>query len=90
MVFDVYRGLCEKLHMDVLTQRRITDLISELDMLGIINSRVVSFGRGGRTKLIERSVPVNNIKSVLEESDMLKPIIDYKPAIAQIVQSTLL
>lgn len=90
MVFDVYKELCEKLHMDTLTQRRVTDLISELDMLGIINSRVVSFGRGGRTKLIERSVPVENIKEVLEESDLLKPVIDYKPMISQIVQSTLL
>jgi cell division control protein 6 len=90
MVFDTYQELCRKLHMDVLTQRRVTDLIAELDMLGIINARVVSFGRGGRTRLIELSVPVDNVKSVLEESELLRGVIDYKPIIAQMVQSTLI
>jgi len=90
MVFDTYQELCRKLHMDILTQRRVTDLIAELDMLGIINARVVSFGRGGRTRLIELSVPVDNIKSVLEESELLRPLINYKPMISHIVQSTLI
>jgi cell division control protein 6 len=90
MVFDMYQELCRKMHMDILTQRRVTDLIAELDMLGIINARVVSFGRGGRTRLIELSVPVGDIKSVLEESELLRPLIDYKPMIAQMTQSTLI
>jgi cell division control protein 6 len=90
MVFDIYQELCRIIHMDILTQRRVTDLISELDMLGISNSRVVSFGRGGRTKLIELTVPIENIKSVLEETEALQPAINYKPNFSQIVQSTLL
>jgi cell division control protein 6 len=89
MVFDTYQELCRKLHMDILTQRRVTDLIAELDMLGIINARVVSFGRGGRTRLIELSVPIANIKEVLEETELMKPVINYKPVITQVVQSTL-
>src|SRR5205823_5745445 len=39
-VFDVYKELCQRTGSDVLTQRRITDLISELDMLGIFTARV--------------------------------------------------
>jgi cell division control protein 6 len=86
IVFDTYKELCKEINMDTLTQRRITDLISELDMLGIINARVVSFGRGGRTRLIEMSVPIHSTKKILEKSDSLKDLIDFKPPI----QSTLL
>jgi cell division control protein 6 len=86
MVFDTYKELCKQINMDVLTQRRITDLISELDMLGIINARLVSFGRGGRTRLIQLSVPIGNTKKVLERTELLKDLIDFKPA----MQATLI
>ncbi len=49
-VAQVYREVARILDLDVLTHRRITDLISELNMLGVINARVVSRGRYGRTK----------------------------------------
>jgi cell division control protein 6 len=41
-----------------LTQRRISDLIAELDMLGVINAKVISKGRYGRTRQI--SVDLND------------------------------
>lgn len=86
MVFDTYKELCKRLKLDVLTQRRITDLISELDMLGIINARVVSFGRGGRTRLIQMSVPISSTKKILERTELLKDVINFKPS----VQATLI
>jgi cell division control protein 6 len=86
MAFDTYLQLCKKVNIDPLTQRRVTDLISELDMLGIINARVVSFGRGGRTRLIQMSVPIENTKETLEESEILRPAIDFRPRL----QSTLI
>ena len=49
-VSRIYQDIAPKIDIDVLTHRRITDLISELNMLGVINTRVVSRGRYGRTK----------------------------------------
>ncbi len=49
-VSRIYQDIAPKIDIDVLTYRRITDLISELNMLGVINTRVVSRGRYGRTK----------------------------------------
>jgi cell division control protein 6 len=57
----------------------VTDLISELDMLGIIHARVKSFGRGGRTKEIESSVPVAETKRTLEEDETLQALKNYRP-----------
>jgi len=48
--FHVSIRYCTENELDVLTHRRITDLISELNMLGVINTRVVSRGRYGRKK----------------------------------------
>lgn len=80
-VYNVYRQLCINVDMDILTQRRVTDLMSELDMLGIVNALVVSKGRYGRTKEIVLSVPVSSTQRVLFEDYRLKPLEDFKPII---------
>ena len=77
-LYETYKELCQYTSMAVLTQRRITDLISELDMLGIIHARVKSFGRGGRTKEIELGVPVTEAKRILEEDEILSQLKNYK------------
>jgi cell division control protein 6 len=78
-VYETYRELSQIVGVTVLTQRRVTDLISELDMLGIIHARVRSFGRGGRTKEIESSVPRVETKKILEEDEILQAIKNYRP-----------
>ncbi len=73
-VYSGYKELSKRSGMDPLTQRRVTDLISELDMLGLINARVKSFGRRGRTKEIQSSVPKTDIIKTIEKDDNIKPI----------------
>ena len=77
-LYETYKELCQCTSMAILTQRRITDLVSELDMLGIIHARVKSFGRGGRTKEIEPSVPVTEARRILEEDEILSQLKNYK------------
>jgi cell division control protein 6 len=78
-VYNIYKRLCEEIDADVLTQRRVTDLISELDMLGIVNAVVVSKGRYGRTKEISVSVPVEETEGVLVSDSRLGDIEDAQP-----------
>ncbi|HKJ57878.1 MAG TPA: cell division control protein Cdc6, partial [Halobacteriales archaeon] len=75
-VYNVYKQLCGKIDADVLTQRRVTDLISELDMLGIVNAVVVSKGRYGRTKEISLSVPEEETRAVLVSDSRLADLED--------------
>jgi len=54
----------------VLTQRRVSDIIQEFDMLGIINVRVISKGRGGRMREIKLAVTqeiVKKAKQIIED-----------------------
>src|SRR5213596_541595 len=85
-VYTTYRELCRKTGIVPLTQRRVTDLISELDMLGLVHARVRSFGRGGRTKEIQGSVPPLDVKRVLEKDEILAEARGYRLK----VQTTLL
>ena len=70
-VFDEYTRICKEMGMDSLTQRRVGDLINELDALGIISARVVSRGRHGRTKEIHFSIPKSLLESTLKEDKMI-------------------
>jgi len=70
-VYEEYSRLCRDTGKDSLTQRRVGDLINELDALGIISARVVSRGRHGRTKEIRFSVPKSLIHSILKQDKMI-------------------
>jgi cell division control protein 6 len=78
-VYNTYREICRKVGLMPLTQRRIGDLISELDMMGILNAQVRSYGRGGRTKEIVSGVPLLDSKRTLLADDVLHPLRDYRP-----------
>ncbi len=73
-VYAVYRSLCKRLSLDILTQRRVSDLLSELDMLGIINSIIISKGRYGRTREIQLDVPAKPIKDVILDDYRLEAL----------------
>ncbi|MCK4429302.1 MAG: cell division control protein Cdc6, partial [Candidatus Aenigmarchaeota archaeon] len=55
-IYEIYSNLCKRNGYRLLTQRRISDLISELDMLGLIYTKVISKGRYGRTRNIRLTI----------------------------------
>jgi len=70
-VYNFYQETCLKNKLEVLTQRRVSDIIQEFDMLGIINVRVISKGRGGRMREIKLAITKNIVdkaKKIIEES----------------------
>lgn len=70
-VYNMYQELCEKTRTDILTQRRVSEILSEFDMMGIISSSVVSKGRQGRTRIIKLSIPpllLDKVNTILHES----------------------
>jgi len=65
-VYDVYQNLCNKNRSRPLTQRRFGDMISFLDLYGLINARVISMGRYGKTREIMSALPEKATKALLE------------------------
>jgi archaeal cell division control protein 6 len=63
-VFEEYKEICKQTGNNILTQRRISDLISELDMLGLINAKLISKGRYGRTREIYVTIPNDMLEKI--------------------------
>jgi len=75
-VYEIYSSLCTHSEQEPLTQRRITQIISELDQLGLITSNVVSQGRYGRSQRIKITIPTLTVKEALREDPILLHYID--------------
>jgi cell division control protein 6 len=75
-VYEIYSSLCSLSEQEPLTQRRITQIISELDQLGLITSNVVSQGRYGRSQRIKITIPTLTVKEALKEDPILLHYID--------------
>jgi len=70
-VYELYKTVCDKTNLRPLTQRRVSDILAEQDMLGIINAKVISKGRFGRTREMSLAVPQSlkpKIRKILEET----------------------
>ncbi len=70
-IFELYQNFCSNAGLKNLTQRRVSDLIGELDMLGVLNTKVISKGRYGRTReirLLLSKPTIEKIKKVLAEN----------------------
>ncbi len=63
-IYNLYRELCKKYKVDYLTQRRVSDIIAQFDMQGIINAKVISKGRYGRTREIRVDLPMVLIEKI--------------------------
>ncbi len=65
--YSSYSALARKLGVDVLTQRRVSGILAELDVLGLLEAALVSKGRRGRTKRIKLVIPMETLSKVINE-----------------------
>jgi cell division control protein 6 len=74
-MYDIYSSLCVRLEQEPLTQRRITQIISELDQLGLVTTNIVNLGRYGRSQRIKLVVPLMTIREAFKDDILLSSII---------------
>ena len=74
-VYQNYRDICKKIGIEILTQRRISGILSELDLLGLITANVVNHGRYGRTKKIRNLVSSQIIREAFKEDQTLSNLL---------------
>lgn len=66
-IYEKYKTLCDSTNLRPLTQRRISEILSEFDIQGIITAKVISKGRYGRTREISLAIPSNLSFTILEK-----------------------
>ena len=66
-LYLAYSNLCKKLGIETLTQRRLSGILGDLDLLGLVEASVVSKGRRGRTKKIQLLIDRDTLSKTLSE-----------------------
>ncbi|MCE4617322.1 MAG: orc1/cdc6 family replication initiation protein [Desulfurococcales archaeon] len=70
-VYDHYKGLVRRIGLSPVTMRRVSDILSELDMLGLITARIVSRGRYGKTRMVLLETDVKALLTASREDPMI-------------------
>ncbi len=70
-IYEGYCRLCQRLGLQPLHARSISNYLSELENLGLIRATIVSRGRGGRTREILVEVPIAETMPALAEDPLL-------------------
>ena len=79
-VYDGYTRLSQRLGLQPLHARSISNYLSELENLGLIRATIVSRGRGGRTREIVVDVPISETMPALEDDPLLAPLARPRPS----------
>lgn len=74
-IYTAYKGLCKLIGQKELTQRRITQMLSEIELSGIISGRIIHQGIHGRTKKFKLTISPEMIKETFKEDLTLQDIV---------------
>ncbi len=74
-IYTQYKTLCKTVGKDELTQRRITQMLSEIELSGIISGRLIHQGIHGRTKKYKLTISSEMIKKSFKDELTLQDII---------------
>ena len=75
-IYTIYQYFCSKIQQESLTQRRMTQIVGELDQLGLITTNIVNQGRYGRTQRIKLHIHISSVKQAIKNDPILSPFID--------------
>ncbi len=74
-IYSTYKNLCKIVGKDELTQRRITQMLSEIELSGIISGRLIHQGIHGRTKKFKLTISSEMIKKTFNEDLTLQDVV---------------
>ncbi len=75
-IYKTYRELSNAISLEQITQRRMSDILSELAIMGIINATTQNKGRHGRTKEVTIVTRTEDIFNVLSGDYRLNDVVE--------------
>lgn len=84
-IYDQYILICNTTEMDALSRTRVSELISELDMLNIINAKTKYKGRYGKTRTYNISTSTSlKLKDIIFQDYWLSSLKESKRPITNV------
>jgi len=74
-IYHSYKNLCKIVRQKELSQRRVTQILSEIEMTGLISGKIIHQGMHGRTKKFSLTLQPDTIKKAFKEDLTLEDLI---------------
>lgn len=74
-IYQTYQSLSSRVGVETLTPRRVSGILSELDMQGLVSANVLSRGRYGRSKCVTLLVPKMLVREVFTQDPVVASVI---------------
>jgi len=74
-IYQSYKNLCKTTRQKELTQRRITQMLSEIEMTGLISGKIIHQGMHGRTKKFTLALNADTVKKAFKEDLALEDLL---------------
>ena len=70
-IYQAYKGLCKAIRQKEITQRRVTQILGDIELSGLITGKIVHQGMHGRTKKYNLTIHPDVIKKALKDDLIL-------------------
>lgn len=74
-IYQSYKNLCKVTRQKELTQRRVTQMLSEIEMTGLISGKIIHQGMHGRTKKFALTLNPDTVKKAFKEDLSLEDLV---------------
>ena len=74
-IYAAYKSMCRTVRQQELTQRRVTQILGEIELSGIISGRLAHQGMHGRTKKFRLTIPPDIVKETFKDDLALGDVV---------------
>jgi len=74
-VYSAYKSLCKTTQQNTLTQRRVTQMLNEIELSGLITGKMIHQGIHGNTKKFNLTISADLVKNTLKSNEILEEIL---------------
>jgi cell division control protein 6 len=74
-VYAAYKLLCKVIHQNTLTQRRVTQMLNEIELSGLIAGKMIHQGIHGNTKKFNLTISADLVKNTFKSNEILEEIL---------------
>lgn len=74
-VYHTYRDICKTIRQKEITQRRATQILSDIELSGLISGKIIHQGMHGRTKKYNLTIQPETVKKAFQNDILLADIL---------------
>jgi len=74
-VYAAYKLLCKTIQQNTLTQRRVTQMLNEIELSGLITGKMIHQGIHGNTKKFSLTISPDLVKNTLKSNEIFVDIL---------------